>query len=96
MKFTDADQCVTLPTRTALGLVLTSVYSSGMGPLNSKNVLSMSVRTAFQDAILFFSKWPTRKRDDAVMGMCDFAVLFVAPYICRKVGCCHCKFQIAC
>ena len=58
--------------KAALGPVL---KYCGMGLLNSKNVLSVSVRTAFQDAILFFfSKGPTQRDDAVVMGMCDFAV----------------------
>ena len=68
-----AAQCWALDTlpKAALGPVL---KYCGMGLLNSKNVLSVSVRTAFQDAILFFSKGPTHRDDAVVMGMCDFAV----------------------
>ena len=74
------DQCL-LP-ETALGLVLTSVYSSGMGLLNSKNVLSVSVRTAFQDAILyfffflFFLQNGPRKRDDGNICWCYHSHLY--------------------
>ena len=65
--------------KAALGPVL---KYCGMGLLNSKNVLSVSVRTAFQDAILFFSKGPTQRDDAVVMGMCDFAV---HPCYCLKL-----------
>ena len=69
-----ATQCWALDAlpKAALGPVL---KYCGMGLLNSKNVLSVSVRTAFQDAILFFfPKGPTQRDDAVVMGMCDFAV----------------------
>ena len=55
-----ATQCWALDAlpKAALGPVL---KYCGMGLLNSKNVLSVSVRTAFQDAILFFQKGPRKQ-----------------------------------